>query len=29
MEPTMLLAEVTGERVKSVRADFPFLVDRR
>jgi predicted amidohydrolase len=28
-EPTMLFAEVTGERVKSVRADFPFLADRR
>jgi predicted amidohydrolase len=28
-EPTMLLADVTGKRVKSVRADFPFLADRR
>jgi predicted amidohydrolase len=28
-EQTMLLAEVTSERVKSVRAEFPFLADRR
>ena len=28
-DQTMLLAEVTSERVKSVRAEFPFLADRR
>ena len=28
-EQTMLLGEVTSERVKSVRADYPFLADRR
>ena len=28
-EQTMLLAEVASERVKSVRAEFPFLADRR
>jgi predicted amidohydrolase len=28
-EQTMLLAEVTSERVKSIRAEFPFLADRR